>query len=105
MEQVVKGKASANLESLIWNENPEQETGKATVECTVEYDDDGNVVIRFPQTVDIAKFRQTSGGNVFIALEGAEIDLNAVMQVPGGDAKERVMVTYPFRARLNFKMK
>lgn len=103
MEQLEKSKAP-DLESLVWNDSPE-ETGKATVECSVDYDDDGNVIIKFPQSVDIAKLRQTSGGNVFIALEGAAIDLNVVKQVPNGDAKERVMVTYPFRARLNFKLK
>lgn len=93
-----------DLESLVWSDAAETDTSKATVACDVTYDD-GKVIITFDQVVDIAKMRQTAGGNVFIALKGEQVELNIVKTLPDGETKERVMVTYPFAARLNFKLK
>lgn len=104
METQVNAAKAKSLEELVWSDDATQDSGKAYVDCTVDYVD-GNVHLIFPQNTDIAKMRQTAGGNVFIALKGEAIDLNIVKPVVGGDPKERVMVTYPFAARLNFKLK
>jgi hypothetical protein len=87
----------------VWSDAAD-DTRAATVPCEVTYAD-GKVIITFDQTVDFSRMRETSGGNVFIALKGDAIDLNIVQQVAGGEPKERVMVTYPLAARLNFKLK
>ena len=97
MTEVKKGLAS------VWSDAAD-DTRAATVPCMIEYVD-GRVILSFDQTVDFSKMRETAGGNVFIALKGDPIELNIVQQVAGGDPKERVMVTYPLAARLNFKLK
>ena len=106
-EVVLAEKQTKSIEDLVWaGEDSASDSGKAYVDCTLDYDDEGRVHIVFPQTVDIGKLRQTANGNVFIALKAPAIELNIVQQVAGGgDPKERVMVTYPVATRLSFKLK
>lgn len=106
MSEVLAEKQTKSIEDLVWaGDESASDSGKAYVDCTLTYDDDGNVHIVFPQTVDIGKLRQTANGNVFIALKAPAIELNIQQQVADSDPKERVMVTYPVATRLSFKLK
>lgn len=75
-----------------------------TVHASVKLDDDGNVVITFPQTIALDKLRRQKNGNPFVKVVGDATELLVVMPVPGGDRKERVMFTYPVEFRLGMKI-
>lgn len=74
------------------------------VRATVKLDDDGNVVITFPQTVKLDQLRRQKNGNPFVKVIGDATELLVTMDVPGGDRKERVMFTYPVVFRLGMKI-